>query len=225
MPIAHGFNGGAPAAVVFDNDGLLLDTEVAWTVAEQALFRAHGMVFTDEHKREIIGSSSAAAAVKLERMLGMPGEGPTLMAELHERVMSSLLDGVEPMSGALALLDALAEDGRPVGLATNSRRDFVDRALEVSGLGDRFDVVLSADDVERPKPSPDIYLAACAALGADPARCVGLEDTQTGLAALRAAGLYAIGVPSLGGVELDGADLVARSLADASVYSALGLAR
>ena len=219
-----GANARSPAAVVFDNDGLLLDTEVAWTIAEQALFRAHGSVFTDEHKREIIGCSAAAAAVKLERMLELPGEGATLMAELHERVMASLADGVDPMPGAEALLDALVEDGRPLALASNSRRDFVALALEVSGLADRFDVVLSAQDVEHPKPAPDIYLAACSALGAEPSRCAGLEDTQTGLTALRAAGLYAIAVTSLGGVELEGADLVVSSLVDGAVYAALGLA-
>ena len=217
--------GAPPAAVVFDNDGLLLDTEVAWTRAEQALFLAHGSVFTDKHKRDIIGSSAAVAAVKLERMLEMPGEGAALMAELHERVMATLLDGVEPMPGAVALLDALAEDRRPTALATNSRRDFVARALEVSGLAGRFDTVLTAQDVEQPKPAPDIYLAACAALGAEPANCAGLEDTQTGLTALRAAGMFAIAVPSLPGVALDGADLIAPSLADPAIYAALGLAR
>lgn len=222
----NGLDGSAPpAAVVFDNDGLLLDTEVAWTAAEQELFRGHGFVFTDEHKRDIIGSSAVAATVKLERMLQMPGEGPRLMAELHERVMVTLLAGVEPMPGAVALLDALAADGRPLGLASNSRRDFVQRALAVSGLADRFDVVLSAQDVEHPKPAPDIYLAACTALGAEPRRCAGLEDTPTGLAALQAAGMFAIAVPSLGGVEIDGADLVAPSLDDPAVYAALGLER
>jgi HAD superfamily hydrolase (TIGR01509 family) len=220
-----GANGRAPVAVVFDNDGLLLDTEVAWTSAEQALFRTHGSVFTDEHKRDIIGSSAAVAAVKLERMLAMPGEGVVLMTELHELVMATLLDGVEPMPGAVALLDALSADGRRLALASNSRRDFIARALEVSGLAGRFDVVLSAQDVEHPKPAPDIYLAACAAFDAEPARCAGLEDTQTGVSALRAAGLYAIAVPSLAGIELDGADLVAPSLADDTIYAALGLER
>jgi HAD superfamily hydrolase (TIGR01509 family) len=208
---------------VFDNDGLLLDTEVAWTRAEQALFRAHGSIFTDDHKRDIIGSAAATAAVKLERMLAMPGRGEALMEDLHERVMAELLAGVEPMPGAVALLDALAADGRPVGLASNSPRDFIARALDVSGLAERFDAVLSAQDVALPKPAPDIYLAACAALGAAPERCAGLEDTQTGITALRAAGLYAIAVPSFGGIAIDGADLVAGSLEQPVVYAALGL--
>jgi HAD superfamily hydrolase (TIGR01509 family) len=214
---------GPPAAVVFDNDGLMLDTEVAWTVAETDLFLAHGVVFTAEHKREMIGSSRAVAMGKLERMLAQPGGGEALMDELHERVMATLLQGVAPMPGALELLDALHAAGRPVALASNSARDFVTRALDVSGLAGRFDAVLSADDVEHPKPAPDIYLAACEELGADPRRCAGLEDSPTGVSALRSAGLFAIGVPSVAGVTLDGADLVVASLGDPAVYDALGL--
>lgn len=214
----------APEAVVFDGDGLLLDTEGAWSRAEVDLFRAHGSEFTAEHKREIIGSSRAAAILKLERMLAMPGQGEALMVELHERVMAALLDGVAPMPGGVELLDRLAEAGRPVALATNSTRDFVTRALEMSSLAARFDIVLSAQDVRRAKPAPDIYLAACAALGAQPCRCAGLEDTETGLAALRAAGLLAIGIPSLPGVRLEQADVVAPALSHPAVHAALGLA-
>lgn len=212
-----------PEAVVFDNDGLLLDTEVAWSRAEEELFRLHGSTFTMEHKRDLIGCSRAAAAGKLEAMLAMPGEGEALMDELHELVMAELLAGVEPMPGAIDLLDALRAAGRPIALASNSVRDFVARALDVSGIAGRFESILTAQDVASPKPAPDIYLAACAAIGADPARSAGLEDTHTGIAALRAAGMLAIGVPSLPGVELDGAHVVAASLADSAVYEALGL--
>ena len=108
-------------------------------------------------------------------------------------------------------------------MATNSSPAFVARALGVSGLASRFAVVRSAHEVARPKPAPDVYLAACAALGADPSRSVGLEDTATGIAAVRAAGMFAIGVPSFGGVTLDEANLVASSLADPALYAALGL--
>lgn len=211
------------AAVVFDNDGLLLDTERAWTRAETELFARHGSAFTLDHKRDLIGSSRATAVSKLERMLARPGCGEALMDELHELVMAELLVGVEPMPGALELLDALQANGRPVAVATNSSPPFVARALEIAGLRGRFAAVISSHDVAAPKPAPDVYLAACAALGAEPARCAGLEDTATGVAALRAAGLLAIGVPSLEGVDLGAADLVARSLAAPELHRALGL--
>lgn len=211
-------------AVVFDNDGLLLDTESCWTRAEVVLFRRHGLEFTMEHKRDLIGSSRATAAVKLERIFAAPGRGLELMDELHDLVVEEAARGVEPRPGALELAAALRERGTPLALASNSVRPFVELTLRVSGARELFDHVLTAEDVAAPKPAPDLYLAACAALGAEPSRSAGLEDTQTGIEALRAAGMLAIGVPSLDGVDLSGADLVAPSLADPSVHRALGLA-
>jgi HAD superfamily hydrolase (TIGR01509 family) len=127
------------------------------------------------------------------------------------------------MPGAVELVDALDAAGTPVALVSNSVRDFVELTLAGAGMSGRFAVVLTSDDVAQPKPAPDLYLAACAALGAEPSRCAGLEDTATGVTALRAAGLFAIGVPSIPGVDLGAADLVAGSLAEPAVHRALGL--
>lgn len=212
-----------PDAVVFDNDGLLLDTESCWTRAEVALFANHGSEFTLEHKRDLIGSSRATAATKLERILAAPGRGFELMDELHDLVMAEAALGVEPMPGALELAAALRERGTPLALASNSVPEFVELTLEVAGARHLFDHVFTARDVAAPKPAPDVYLAACAALGVAPERSAGLEDTATGIAALRAAGMLAIGVPSLPGVVLDDADVLAPSLADPAVHRALGL--
>jgi HAD superfamily hydrolase (TIGR01509 family) len=212
-----------PAAVVFDNDGLLLDTEEAWTRAEVTLFDRHGGVFTHEHKRDLIGSSHNVAAGKLEAMLGMPGRGLELMAELHDLVMEEALRDVEPRPGAPELVAALREAGIPVGVASNSPRDFLDRVLATGGMAGRFDVTVAGDEVARPKPEPDIYVAACAALGAEPARAVALEDSPTGAAAAKAAGMTVIGVPYLPDMEIPPADLVAGSLADPAVHEACGL--
>ena len=212
-----------PACVVFDNDGLLLDTEVAWTRAEVTLFARRDRVFTDEHKRDIIGSSRATAAAKLERMLELPGEGFALMDELHDLVMEEALAGCPPRPGAIELLDALARAGRPIALASNSSREFVERTLAVGGVRERFEVVVSADDVAAPKPAPDLYLAACAALGEDPACSAALEDSPPGAASADAAGMFVIGVPYLPGTPMPGAALLADSLADAHLWRALGL--
>jgi HAD superfamily hydrolase (TIGR01509 family) len=176
-----------------------------------------------EHKRDHIGASRATAAAQLARLLEAPGHGFELMDELHDLVMEEAARGVEPMPGALELAAALREGGTPLALASNSVHDFVALTLEVAGAGDLFDAVHTAQDVAAPKPAPDLYLAACAALGVAPERAAGLEDTATGIAALRAAGMFAIGVPSLDGVVLDDADLVAPSLQDPAVHRALGL--
>ena len=212
-----------PDAVCFDNDGLLLETESAWTRAEVELFARRGREFTDDDKRYMIGSAPGVAAAKLEDMLELPGEGRALWEELHELVMAELPKGVPPMPGALELVDALRSAGTPVALVSNSARDFVELALGTAEVGERFDVVLTRDDVEHGKPAPDLYLEACRRLGAAPGRSVGLEDTATGIASVRAAGLFAVGVPSFPGVKLDEADLVASSLADPAVRRAVGL--
>ena len=209
-----------PAAALFDNDGLTLDTESAWTRAEAALFARYGQTFTMDHKRELLGTAPAVSAAKLERMLGQPG--PALSDELYELAVEEVAKTAEPMPGAVALLAALAQAGVPVGLVSNARRHFVEPALRAARLHDAFAVVVTVDDVARPKPAPDAYLAAAAALGAEPAACAVLEDSPTGLAAGRAAGALTIGIPSLPGVVLE-ADVIAASLEDPAVWRALGL--
>ena len=211
-------------AVVFDNDGLLLDTEAAWTRAEEDLFARRGRAFTAEHKRALIGSSPTTSAVMLEAMLDSPGEGEALMDELHALVMAEVLAGVPPRPGALVLVDALRAAGVRLAVASNSRREFVEHALRTAGLADgRFDVVVTADDVAAPKPAPDLYLSACSALGAAPEQCAALEDSAVGVASAVAAGLYVVAVPYFADAPIEGASLTAGSLADSEVAAALGV--
>lgn len=213
-----------PEAVIFDNDGLLLDTEVAWTRAELTLFARRDRVFTLEHKRTLIGSAHLEAAAKLEAMLGRPGEGEALMGELHELVMEEALAGVAPRPGALALLERLVATGVRIAVASNSRREFVERTLAAAGLLDGpFATVVCVEDVSHPKPAPDIYVEACRRLDAEPRDSAALEDSPTGVAAAAAAGMFVIGVPYLPDMELPGSHLVAASLADPTVARALGL--
>jgi HAD superfamily hydrolase (TIGR01509 family) len=216
-----------PQAVVFDNDGLLLDTEEAWTRAEQALFAKLGREFTTEHKRTLLGSSRSMAAVKLETMLELPGDGEALMDELHELVMEEALKGVLPRPGALELLSRLGESGIPLAVASNSERAFLERTLSSVGLipDGPFRTTVSAGDIERPKPAPDIYLEACRRLGAEPSASVALEDSPIGVAAAAAAGMFVIAVPYLPGTPMPGSDLIADSLADAAVARAVGLSQ
>jgi HAD superfamily hydrolase (TIGR01509 family) len=211
-----------PAAIVFDNDGLLLDTEEAWTRAERILFGRRGRAFTLDHKRSLIGSSRVVAAAKLEQMLDAPGDGLALMDELHELVMEEALHDIPVRPGALDLLDAIRSAGVPVALASNSARAFVERTLHAAGLEDAFGIVVTAEDVAHGKPEPDIYLEACRRLGAAPARCTALEDSPPGVAAAHAAGMYVVGVPYLD-VDLPHADILAPTLAHPAVYAALGL--
>ena len=132
-----------------------------------------------------------------------------------------MLDGAEPRPGARGVVEALT--GRtPLAVASNSPDSFVRSALAAARLDGAFDAVVTADQVAEAKPAPDTYLEACRRLGAAPPRSVALEDSPTGVAAARAAGMFVIGVPSVAGIVLE-ADLVAMSLDDAGVRAAVGL--
>jgi len=213
-----------PAAVVFDNDGLLLDTESVWTRAEEDLFELRGLEFTPADKLELVGTSAEIAGGILERRLGEPGRAEGLIEELNELVVAELEHGVEAMLGARELLDRLGELGVPLGLVSNSPLRFVQRSIELAGFEHCFDVVLSAHEVAAPKPAPDPYLEACRRLGVEAGpEVVALEDSPTGVAAARAAGLTVIGVPSVEGVLLDEAHHLAESLLDDVVAQHLSL--
>jgi len=207
-----------PAAVVFDNDGLLLDTESVWTRAEEDLFERRGLEFTPADKRELVGTSAEIAGRILERRLGEPGRAAELIEELNILVVAELEHGVEAMIGARELLERLRERGTPIGLVSNSPLRFVQRSIEIVGFESLFDVVLSAHEVAAPKPAPDPYLEACRRLGVEPGPdVIALEDSPTGVAAARAAGLTVIGVPSVEGIALEEAHHLAESLLDAVV--------
>jgi HAD superfamily hydrolase (TIGR01509 family) len=211
--------------VIFDNDGLLLDTETVWTRAERDLFERRGLEFTLAHKQELVGTSAQVAGATLERQLGEPGRAGAIVAELDELVFIELEGGVEPMHGAVELVADLRERHTPIAIASNSPARFIARALELVGLSDAFGAAVSGHDVPAPKPAPDVYLVACDLLGVAPEPdVIVLEDSPTGVAAGVAAGLTVIGVPSLEGVDLADAHYVHASLADAELRARLGLA-
>ena len=213
-----------PDAVVFDNDGLLLDTESVWTRAEEDLFERRGLEFTPADKLELVGTSAEIAGGILERRLGEPGRAEELLEELNALVVAELEHGVEAMVGARELLERLREQGVPIGLVSNSPLRFVKRSIEIVGFEGHFDVVLSAHEVPAPKPAPDPYLEACRRLGVEPGpSVVALEDSPTGVAAARAAGLTVIGVPSVEGVELAEAHHLAETLLDEIVSQQLNI--
>jgi HAD superfamily hydrolase (TIGR01509 family) len=208
----------APAAVLFDNDGLLLDTESVWTRAEEDLYESRGLEFTPAHKRELVGTSAERAGELLEAGLGEPGEAEAIIEELNALVVAELEHGVEAMVGARDLLERLKAQGTPIALVSNSPLPFVSRSLEIVGFSEIFDAVVSAHEVAAPKPAPDPYLEGCRRLGVEPGpEVIALEDSPSGVAAARAAGLTVIGVPSLDGVELGEADHIAASLLDTTV--------
>jgi HAD superfamily hydrolase (TIGR01509 family) len=207
--------------VLFDCDGLLLDTETCWTRAETALFARYGRSYGLAEKEALIGSTFDAAGRIIGRLLDQPNRADALWDELYALASEELSSGVEPMPGAAALVAAL-RGRRPIAVVSNSPKDVVLAMLAQAGFADVFDLVICGDEVAEPKPAPDLYLRACALLDGNPADAVALEDSSTGVASARAAGVYVIGIPSLPTSRLD-ADLVAPSLEHLAVWQALKL--
>jgi HAD superfamily hydrolase (TIGR01509 family) len=201
-------------AVVFDMDGLLLDTEVLWHRAEVELFARHGVEFTWDDKMTVIGTSFAFTADYFADRLGVPrGEGPTLVEEMMGLMHAHLREAVEGRPGAVELVERLRGRTR-LGLASNSPRVLVDTALATARLGDAFDAIVTSDDVEHPKPAPDLYLLACERLGVTPREALALEDSPSGIVAAKAAGLTCIAVPQFAETDVSAADRVIASLED-----------
>lgn len=203
-------------AVIFDCDGLLLDTEECWADAEEALFAEHGLAYGPEEKRLLLGAGPGTAGRVLAAAFGMPGQEEPLFARLLELATARVVAGSRPMPGAEGLVRRLS-GSLPLGVASNSPRALLEAALGAAGLLYHFDAVVGSDDVDAEKPAPDTYLLACRRLHAEPALSVALEDSRTGVAAARAAGMLVVGIPSVAGVQL-GTDLVAHSLSDEAVY-------
>lgn len=145
------------------------------------------------------------------------------MDELARLVHEELNQGAPPMPGAEELVDALKQRGVGVAIVTNADRRFVTKALEVAGHSETFDVVLTSDDVERPKPSPLMYLAAVKHFGVNPEECFVIEDSRTGVAAGVAAQIPTVGVSSHPEVDLTEATYRFDSLTDPKLWSLLGL--
>lgn len=205
--------------VLFDCDGLLLDTETCWTRAESALFARYGRSYGIGEKEALIGSSFAAAGRIIGRLLHQPDRAEALSAELFDLATEELARGAEPMPGAMTLVSALRGQ-RPIAVVSNTPRQLLLTTLARAGFAGVFDLVVSGDEVAEPKPAPDLYLRACALLNSDPADAIALEDSATGVASARAAGVYVIAIPSLATSTLD-ADLLAPSLEHPDVWNAL----
>lgn len=209
----------APQAVAFDLDGLLVDTEPSWERAERRLVEALGAPWDPQLRPQLLGSGLARAAAILADHAGLSDRGM-----VERRMIVAALEefrrGVAPRPGALELLESLA--GRvPVGVATNSKRVLADTALMSAGLEAYPRILVCAEDVDEPKPSPQPYQRACAELGVEPSAAIAFEDAPPGVAAAVAAGLWTIACPSEPGTSGAGAHAVIASLADVDVDALL----
>lgn len=211
-----------PRAIVFDCDGLLVDTEGCWTVAEAELFRARGLAYRTADKEAMIGISVPAACALLADLFDDGTSVEQVQRELLVRVHDVVAAEGRPMRGAVELM-ALALQRLPTAVASNSPRTLLDHALAVGDFSRLPAVTVAADEVDEPKPAPDLYLTACSRLGVAPADALALEDSATGVQAARAAGMRTIAVPTLDGVDI-GAEHTLASLADPRLHDLIASA-
>ena len=185
-----------PAAVLWDMDGTLVDTEPYWIAAESPLVERFGGTWTHEQSLQMVGMGLEDAG-RILQDAGVRMPVAEIIDYLTAEVMTRLrTEGVPFRPGAKELLQSLRAAGIPTALVTMSMRRM---AVEIVDLieFDAFDLVIAGDDVDRPKPHPDPYLQACEALGVRPADVVAIEDSPNGLRSSLAAGIASIGVPNV----------------------------
>jgi len=208
-----------PGALLFDFDGLILDTESCTFDTVRAIFAEHRVDLDRSYWQSILGTADHPHWTEiLADSLGQPVDRPALTARREERRMQVLLR--EPVcAGVVDLLDAARAAGVPTAVASSSSADWVVGHLDRLGLTPRFTAVVTSDhvghDPRRTKPAPDIFLAAAGVLGVDPADCVVLEDSLNGVTAARAAGMTVVAVPGpmTAGLDFGAAHLVVPSVA------------
>jgi HAD superfamily hydrolase (TIGR01509 family) len=184
-----------PDAVIFDLDGVLMDSEQAWNGAKEALVREAGGAWRPEAPTAMMGMSSPEWSAYLRDELGVPLELDAINRDVVRRMIDAYRSHLPLLPGAGDAVRALAARW-PLGLASSSNREVIDLVLELAGFAGSFRVAISSEEVDRGKPAPDVYLATANALGADPARCVAIEDSSNGMRAAAAAGMAVIAIPN-----------------------------
>ncbi len=209
-------------AVLFDMDGLLLDSEPLWIEAEAELLARHGDHLTEADREASHGRALPDSARAYSKRLG--GMDPAMIeAELLDLMRAKYLAGAPLHRGAAELVRSLVGRVR-LGVATSTTTPLVELALRGVGLLDAFEIVASGSDLGAGKPDPAVFLEGCRLLSTDPEHAIAFEDSPVGVRAARAAGLFVVGVPDRPGVGpaliSAGADLLIDSLEDVVVEAA-----
>lgn len=213
-------------AVIFDMDGVLLDSEpLHYQALNEVLGRA-GHQLTAHEYEAYIGTTLEETWRRLIERFDLPERLEVYAARYDEAVVAILRGPLDPAPGVLALLEALREAGVSVAVASSSKRNWIAATLHSLGVSDYFPIVVSADDVACGKPDPEIYLLAARKLGLSPEQCVVIEDSPPGVTAASRAGMRAIAVrtPYTAHLQLPGADLIVDSLVGLDLLD-LGLGR
>ena len=182
-------------AVVFDLDGVIVDSEQVWDEVREAYVRETGGTYTDESARDMMGMSSPEWSRYMAEALRVPGTPEEINAAIVERMLARYGEAPPLLPGALEAVRRVGASV-PLAIASSSNRELIDVVLRASGLAADFRATVSSEEVPRGKPWPDVYLEAARRLGVDPVRCGAVEDSHNGIRSAKAAGMRVVAVPN-----------------------------
>jgi HAD superfamily hydrolase (TIGR01509 family) len=204
-------------AVVFDLDGVLIESEEVWDEVRERYVRERGGRYDEEIQRAMMGMSSVEWSRYLHEEAGVPDEPHAINDEVVRRMLAAYRDHLPLIDGAGAAVARLAA-GYRLAVASSSNRQLIDEVLTLTGLAAFFEATVSSEEVARGKPAPDVYIEAARRLDVDPGRCAAVEDSHGGIRSARAAGLRVIAIPNRSyppdEEALAQADVTIRSLAE-----------
>jgi HAD superfamily hydrolase (TIGR01509 family) len=182
-------------AVVFDMDGVLVDSEAVWDEVRKRFTEESGGQWRPDAQRDMMGMSSTEWSRYMHDRLGVPMSPEEISTAVAERVAARYRERLPLLPGAVEAVRALA-DRWPLGLASSANRPLIDLVLELAGLADAFSATVSSEEVERGKPARDVYLEAARRLAVDPGRCAAIEDSANGIRSAHAAGMTVFAIPN-----------------------------
>ncbi len=204
-------------AVVFDLDGVIVDSEQVWDDVRERYAREAGGTYSEQATRDMMGMSSLEWSRYMADALGVPGTPDEINAVIVQRMLARYGEDPPLIPGAVDSVRRCAERW-PLAVASSSNPELIEVVLDAAGLHDVIPIIVSSQEVERGKPAPDVYLEAARRLGVDPARCCAVEDSHNGIRSAKAAGMRVLAVPNPhfppGDSALADADLILGSIAE-----------
>ena len=182
-------------AIVFDLDGVLIDSEQVWNEVREELAGERGGHWSERAQRDMMGMSSPEWSRYMHEVVGVPESAEEINREVVARMLDRFAGSPPWVPGALDVVRELAERWR-LGLASSSNRELIDAVLAAGGIAGLFAATVSSEEVARGKPAPDVYLEAARRLGVDPAGCTAIEDSHNGILSAKAAGMRCVAVPN-----------------------------
>ena len=182
-------------AVVFDLDGVIIDSEQLWDEVREGLARERGGRWSEQAQADMMGMSSTEWSRYMHEVVGLPEPPEEINREVVRRMLARYSEHLPLIDGAVGAVKRLAARW-PLGVASSSNLELIDHVLELSGLVPCFKVTVSSEEVERGKPAPDVYLEAARRLGAEPSRTVAIEDSTSGIRSAHAAGMHLVAIPN-----------------------------